>query len=444
MPDSIPSNNEMRYQLIEAASADPEAFVDRVLANFEKLNSQVEALGQQSDHLQETVNQRDTEIRRQAELIANLSLQKEQARKEAEGILQRAQQEASEIISDAKARAGTMTGQAETKLMQAEMEANSIITTKLSSIRKEASDLEMQRSVEQQQTRMFFQNIASEYDGMIEQCSETLSRLRNTRSYVTQRGTEVEQMKYEHFDVGQYMPQPASHPEEDAQPLPQAQQAIQPPQAMPSAIQPPQVMPQVIQPPHAVSQAPQQAIQPPQAMPMPSQGTSVPPQAMPAAYAEQPVPQVPQVFQPAQPEQEQQPVATADYDEGGIMPSKSFNDYFKVEPEPALEPEPEDDFGDDFGDDFEDTGNDIGFDDSGLLMEAMDGMGDTQPSASVPRGNAPTDSGLLFEAMNDMESMGDDDFDDFEDMPPQPQQQMPRRGGRTMPRRGGGSRKGWL
>lgn len=195
----IMNDEDMRDRLTKAAVADAPAFVDRVMKQFDRLKGQIVELSEQVDTLQH-------EKSNQAALIAQLSLQKEQAQREAAEIVQRSRQEAAEIISDAKAQARTLTEQAETRLMQANMEADSIIETKLSGIRHDIADLETQRSVEKTASVDFFRRVADEYDAMIQQQSETLAQTRDARSFLSQRMAEIQAMKLEHFDVTAYMP----------------------------------------------------------------------------------------------------------------------------------------------------------------------------------------------------------------------------------------------
>lgn len=405
----MPNNDEMRAQLIVAAQNDPEAFVNRVIANLNALTEEVGTLRDKVGVLQSENNQ-------QASLITSLSLQKEQARREADTILQNARQEAADIVSEAKSKANAMTTQAEVRLQQAEMEADSIIGTKLTAIKQDVASLETQRAVEKQHTTMFFQAMSSEYDSIIDQCAETLSRLRSSRSFLAQKSAEVDGMQLEHFDIGQYMPGRFSTVQMQAE---QPQVVTQP---MPTeAVQP------VVQPVAAVA---------------------------------------PQVVQPEpQPEPPVAPTPTVQEgiieDDGPIMPAgHSFNELFSMS-----DMSEDDDFGDE--DDFEDE-DDFGdeddlsqfvggdglddFNDSGLLMEAMGELLDDDSPHQVT--NDPSDSGLLFDAMSSIAEEESDTFDDldgFEDFgqsqPAQSQRRsQPRQQRIAIPtRRSGdnGHRKGW-
>lgn len=377
---------QMRRDLIASATADPSAFVDRVMANF--------------DSLTERISRADAEIVRltkesedKAALITDLSLQKDQAVREAEQILSRARQEAAEIISDAKSEAKQLTGAAETKLVNANLEADSIKTTKLNAIRNDIAVLENQRTSERDQTLGFLRTIGAEYDGIIEQCSQTLSKLRTTRTYVMDQANAVESTDYEHFDIGQYLPKHTY-------------------QSVASQAEEPQSTQPVAQPTAQVA-APQEPI------------VSVPPMpATPQQPAYEPVQQVAQqvpqqvqqlavpVQQPVQQQYESQPQYV---DSDGIMPTEhSFNDLFQMGGQPVAEEE--DDFG---SDDYAPVDE---FGDSGLLMEAMSGLEDDQDDFAV---TDPSDSGLLMDALSSIDDVEEqrenaefaemDEFDDFDD-----------------------------
>lgn len=372
-------SQKMKRDLIASATADPAAFVERVMANFNDLTDRISKADARILEMQ-------TSSAEQAALITELSLQKDQAAREAEQILSRARQEAAEIISDAKSQAKQLTNQAETKLINANVEADSIKTTKLNMIRGDINLLENRRMTEREQTLEFLRMIGDEYDGIIDQCSQTLSKLRTTRTYVLDQVNAVESTSYEHFDVNQYLPKHTYQ-------APLSSSETTPADAQPASAQSPIV-----------------PVPPMPAAPQPAQPASVP-VAEPVAPVVEPVAQ-PVAQQPA-PQQRQGYV-----DNDGIIPTeRSFNDLFQMGGSPVAN--------DSYGDDLEPVDE---FGDSGLLMEAMSGLEDDKDDFTV---SDPSDSGLLMDALNsidDVEEQRDiaefaemDDFDDdFDSMPSPP------------------------
>jgi cell division septum initiation protein DivIVA len=402
-------DQKMRRELIASATADPAAFVDKVRENFTALT---ERISQGDARIMElTATAED-----QAALITELSLQKDQAKREAEQLLSKARQEAAEIISDAKAQAKQLTSQAETKLLNANVEADSIKTTKLNAIRSDIGTLESHRLTERERTLGFLSKVSQEYEEIIEQCSQTIAKLRTTRAYILDQANEVESMNFEHFDIDQYLPHRSYQPIDQISPVPPMPATT--PITTPVQPTPPEQpsFQQLIQQPF-VSQPAQPTAQQP-VTPQPTQPIVQQPVAPQPA---QPIAQQPIAQQPApEPVAPQEPMQGGYVDDGGIMPTeRSFNEMFQRGGQPVGD----DNFDDDYNDEPVDE-----FSDSGLLMEAMAGM---DPEEDEFADLAPSDSGLLFDALSSIDDVDDqrdieefsemDDFDEFDEViPPEP------------------------
>lgn len=374
---------QMRRELIASATADPSEFVDRVMENFNTLTARIS----QADA---RILELTTTAENQAALITELSMKKDQAKREIEQMFSKARQEAAEIISDAKSQAKQLTNQAETKLINANVEADSIKTTKLNAIRSDISSLESQRLTERDRTLGFLNKLGEDYDDIINQYSQTLAQLKKIRTIIADEASEIGSMNFEHFDIDPYLPH-RGYQSSLSQAMPSPAPVATPADHGFSTYDPMMAMPVAQQ--VAVNE-PTQPIE------------SVEPVA-PIEQAQPVAQQVPQEVPPPVPSQ------SGYVDDNGILPaSRSFNEAFQMGGQPT---------GDQYDGDIDEFG------DSGLLMEAMAGMDDEQDDFEEL---APSDSGLLFDALSSIDTVDEqrdieefsemDDFDEFEEMTPAP------------------------